>query len=78
MAQYTVGHSQTASELANVTNACGCLTESCIEILMKTKLQGCKAEGVGWVLKQCDRETVRRRSRGQGHSWLHNYLVPEN
>lgn len=46
--------------------------------MAKTKVQGCKAKGVGWVLKQCDRETVRRRSRCQGHTWLRNYLVSEN
>lgn len=45
--------------------------------MLKTKAQGCKAKGVGWVLKQCDKETVRRGWRGQGHTWIHYYLVSE-
>lgn len=48
------------SELANMINTCGCLTKNCIETMLKTKAQGCKAKSVGWVLKQCDKETVRR------------------
>lgn len=41
-------------------NTCGCLTKNCIETMLKTKAQGYKAKGIGWVLKQCDKETVRR------------------